>query len=155
MRREERAVVGKENLEAIIEKAEIVHIAMCKDNKPYVVPVNFGYKDQTLYFHCALEGKKLEILKVNPEVAFEMVSEHKVQTGELACQYTAKYESVFGTGLAEIVLETTEKIKALDILMNQYDKTQKFTYNEKALARVAVVKISIQTLTGKSSLKKS
>ncbi len=151
MRRKEREVIGKDKVEEIILKGEIVHVGMCSNNMPYVVPVNYGYKDNVIYFHCALEGKKIDILKANENVAFEIVSEQELVVGKEACNYTAKYSSVFGTGIAEIITNKDEKIKGLDILMSQYNKEISFTYKEKAVDKVHVIKINIKEITGKSS----
>lgn len=155
MKRAEKEVKELAAIEAIIDKADVCRLAMSLDNKPYVVPMNFGYKDNCLYFHCANKGHKLEILKQNPDVCFEMDVNHKLVTGDIACKYTMTFESVIGFGKAFIITDNDEKKICLDIVMGQYAKDKSFEYTEKALNAVTVIKLEIASMTGKSSYLKA
>ena len=68
MRRKDREITDKKKMQMIISKAEVCYMGMSRDNMPYVIPINFGYDDNTIYFHCALEGEKIDILQKNPNV---------------------------------------------------------------------------------------
>lgn len=151
MRRKEREITDVNEMEAIISEAEILRVAMSVNNMPYIVPVNFGYKDNVFYFHCAKQGKKLDIIKRNANVAFEIDIDGKLLEGKIACEYTMKYKSIIGEGTARVVTDNEEKKSGLDIIMAQYSNLESFEYNEKALDRVEIVKIEVNTMTGKKS----
>ena len=96
MRRTDRAVTDDEKIQAIIEKAKIVHIGMIDDNRPYVVPMQYGFVfaegKLTLYVHCAKEGRKLDIIKKNPHVFIELETDVAlVSGGDIPCKYGSKY----------------------------------------------------------------
>jgi len=151
LRRKERAVVSKEAIEEIIKKAEVLRVAYTNNQQPYIVPVNFGYDKNTFYFHCANKGKKLEMIDSNPYVAFELEGNVKLIKGQIPCEFTMAYESVIGTGTASIVYDTQEKIIGLNHIMKQYTDKVKLKYNKDLVDRVVIVKITVNTMTGKSS----
>ena len=81
MRRSEREESDINVIEEIINKAEVCRIAFAVDNMPYVVPMNFGYTSnpvQRLFFHCANEGRKLEMIRKNNYVCFEIDIDHQI-----------------------------------------------------------------------------
>jgi len=95
-------------------------MAMCEDGQPYAVPLNFGYDGRFIYFHAAPEGRKIDIIKKNNRVCFEFDILHDIVTGQQACDWGAKYESVIGSGTAEIVDDLKAKKEALEWIMHQY-----------------------------------
>ena len=76
MRRGEREIKDRKEIEAIIERANVCRIGLSDGKMPYVIPMDFGYKDNCLYFHCAREGKKIDIIKRNNSACFEMDIDH-------------------------------------------------------------------------------
>lgn len=150
MRRKEKAMT-KEAIETFIKQENVLRLGLSADNIPYVVPLNYGYKDNTFYIHCALEGKKLEILEKNQLVCIEIDGHHRLVTDDLACKYTMKFTSVIAFGKAEILSSTDEVKEGLDVLMGQFSDRD-FTYNPKAISKVKVIKVVIDEMTGKSSL---
>jgi len=72
MKRSEREIKDRKEIEAIIERADVCRLGLSDDNMPYIIPMNFGYKDNRLYFHCAKKGKKIDIIKRNNSTCFEM-----------------------------------------------------------------------------------
>ena len=76
MRRKDREIFGRDQIEPILQESKVCRIAMIADGKPYVIPMNFGYTwddtDLTLYFHSGLKGKKIDALKADPHICFEM-----------------------------------------------------------------------------------
>lgn len=151
MRRKEKEITDFAQIEAIIRQAKVCRLAMSDNNQPYVVPMSFGYRDSNLYFHCAKEGRKLDILKVNPRVCFEIDINDELVTAELACNWGMKYQSVIGFGTASIVLDREEKLSALDIIMQQYTDQKEHEYSEKVLEHTLVIKVAIASMTGKTS----
>ncbi|WP_310602509.1 pyridoxamine 5'-phosphate oxidase family protein [Anaerosporobacter sp.] len=152
MRRKDREITGKEEILDIMKRCDVCNIAFFDAEFPYVIPLNFGveYKDETfvMYFHCALEGKKLELLKLNSKVAFSMSCSHNLVVGEQACNCTMEFESVCGNGELEL-LPDEDKISAFTCLMNHYQPKKEYTFNEKHLKAVVLLKLTVNEISGK------
>lgn len=150
MRRKEKEITDRSEIEAIIEKALVCRLAMADDNGPYIVPLCFGFRDNTLYFHSATRGKKLDILRNNPRICFEFEGDSTVLNGEKACEFSIRYNSVIGFGTATFVEHPQAKRDALDVIMAQYTDG-KFDYTDSAIGKIAIIKVDIDSLTGKAS----
>lgn len=153
MRRKDLEITGMGEIMSIVRKCEVCRLGLADNNEPYVVPMNYGYELNgerlTLYFHCAKEGRKLEILRRNPRVCFEIDCGHTLVTGEDACDYSYKYESVIGNGNAVFLEEHGEKNRALQKLMEHYAGHGGFSFTEKETAMVTVFKIEADSYTAK------
>lgn len=151
MRRKDREITDINDIISIIEKCDCCRVAIYDEKYPYIIPLNFGLKYEnnkiTLYFHCANEGKKLDLIKRNPNVSFEMDCSHKLLVGETACDYSMEYESVIGSGVATIVNEN--KADVLTHLMKNYSDEKSFHYDENVLKAVTVFKIDVSEITAK------
>ena len=150
--RREREVTDLNEIKAILDKCMIVHLGLVDGDEPYVVPLNYGYTMDngklTLYMHGARTGYKLDLMRANPNVFFEMDCDVEPFEGKSACQYGTGYASVMGRGLAEIVEDVEEKKKALSILM----KTQTgkdFEFTDKLVSVVSVFKINVLDYSAK------
>lgn len=148
MRRKEREITSEEELLSILKRACYLQLALSDTPAPYVVPLNFGFSGRSLYFHCAREGRKLDLIARNPKVAFSVVEDAKIVPGVEACRYTAVFTSLFGTGTARLLTTREEKRKGLDALMLQAGGPAG-PYPDAALDATEVVEIVIETLTGK------
>lgn len=150
MRRSDKEITDKKAIEDIISRSKVCKLAMCEKNIPYIVPLCFGFKDNTLYFHSALKGKKIDILKKNPNVCFEFeILTQVIQSAE-ACKCGMKYRSVIGFGTAGFITNEDLKRQALDVIMNQYADGS-FIYEEASLKSVIIIKVEIHSMTGKQS----
>jgi len=150
MRRSEKEITDESAMEAIIHASLVCRLALSDGNQPYIVPLCFGYQDRTLYFHSALEGKKIDILKKNNRTCFEFDVNSEIIKAEKACKWGMKYQSVIGFGKAVLVENIAEKKKALNIIMNHYSDRD-FQFTDKAIKKIAVIKIEIEGMTGKHS----
>ena len=150
MRRAEREIKDRSTIEEILRRATVCRLAVCDGNVPYVVPLSFGYRDNRLYFHSAPEGRKMETIKANPHVCFEVDVDHEIVPGEIPCGWTVRYRSVIGFGKARLLEDVAQKKRALDIILGHYGRGP-FEYPEGAIDEVAVVVIEIDSLTGKQS----
>lgn len=153
--RREREVTDLNEIIKILDKCMIVHLGLVDGDEPYVVPLNYGYTMEdgklTLYMHGAKTGYKLDLMRVNPKVFFEMDCDVIPFEGKSACQYGTSYASVMGRGLAEIVEDVEEKKKALSILM----KTQTgkdFEFTDKLVSVVSVFKVNVLDYSAKKRL---
>ena len=150
MRRKDREVARREDIEEIIRRADVCRLALCEGDHPYVVPLCFGYEAGILYFHCAPHGRKLEILKNNRNVCFEMDVDHELVPGETSCAWGLRYRSVVGFGRASCIRDPESKRKALRIIMGHYSD-EVLEFPKEALARTAVIKVAVDDMTGKSA----
>ncbi len=150
MRRKDREITDKTEIEEIIKKAKVCHVAFCQDDQPYIVPFNFGYRDNCLYFHSARDGRKIDMIRHNDKVCFEFDVDHKMNRRGLACEWSFSYQSVVGFGRASIIDDSEEKRRGLGIIMAQYSK-RKFEFLDEKIKNVVLIKIDIESMTGKKS----
>lgn len=150
--RREREVTDMNEILGILDRARIVHVGMIDGDRPYVVPMNYGYtmddSGLTLYLHGATAGRKLDVLRVNPRVFIEIDTDIVPFTGPAACQHGTCYSSIMGDGVAEIIEDPEGKMHGLTILM----KTQTgkdFTFTDKMVAGVTVIRVRVPEFTAK------
>ena len=152
MTKRELQITDENQIRSILDTAKVLHLGLCADNEPYVVPMNYGYSLEegrlVIYLHSALQGKKLDMIRCNPKVFFELDTDRVPFEGEKPCQYGLSYSSVMGRGTAAIVEDVEEKIQAMKYLM----KTQTgkdFEFNEKLVSIVTVIRIDVAEYTAK------
>ena len=152
MTKRELQITDLDQIKAILDTAKVLRLGLAVNNEPYVVPMNYGYVMEdgklTLYLHSAMRGKKLDMIHANPKVFFELDCDLKPFEGVKPCQYGLAYSSIMGRGTAHIVEDVEEKMAAMTILM----KTQTgkdFSFDEKLVGMVAVVRIDVAEYTAK------
>jgi uncharacterized protein len=150
MRRKDKEISDWSEIEAIIKNSNVCRLAMVDGDRPYLVPLCFGYQDNALYFHGASEGRKIDLLRENPNVCFELDLITEIVEAESACKWSIKYQSVVGFGRAFLLESADEKIKGLNIIMSQYSG-RTFQFPEEKLRATAVFKVEIASMTGKQS----
>ncbi len=153
MRRAERAVTDFQEQLAIIKQCAVCRLAMVDGGQPYIVPLNFGYETEgerlRLFFHCADAGRKVDILRKNSAVCFEMDRDHALLPGPVACGYSFRYESVVGTGTAVFLDRVEDKVRALSLLMRHMTGRDDFSFEENQLGKLLVFAVDARTLTAK------
>ena len=157
MRRSDKEIKDPELIQEILNQSEVCRVALCDDGKPYIVPMNFGYQDQTLYLHSATQGQKIDILRKNNNLCFQVDTETRLVTSKTPCDWGMRYLSVIGYGKAHFLHNPADKKEALDLIMNKYspgtsshpEKT--FQYSDKSLSSVIIIKVEIEEITGKKS----
>jgi nitroimidazol reductase NimA-like FMN-containing flavoprotein (pyridoxamine 5'-phosphate oxidase superfamily) len=157
MRRKDREVSDLNEIIKIVDKCEVVRLGLVDNGVPYIVPLNFGYEfnDQTLtmYFHSALEGRKIDILKTNPFVCFEMDCSLKITKHEIPCNWSAEHESVIGCGKVIFIEDDAGRKAAMDIIMKRYGFEGVPEYNENIFKKTAIYKLVADSITGKRNIK--
>ncbi len=147
-----RQITFKPELESIIAKCEICNLAMVDaDGLPYVLPMNFGYKDDYVYFHCSRTGKKIDILMKNPKVCISFSSDHDLKwvNEEIACSWSMRYRSVLAYGNVEFVDDFDQKEEALRIFMKNYSDID-FSFNDPAVKDILIFRVKIDKLHGRA-----
>lgn len=153
IRRQERAVTDAQQIEAILQKCTCCRLGFNDNGEIYIVPLNFGYRwadgTCTLYFHGAPEGRKAALLKDRPHVGFELDCGYALQSAETACGYSARYQSIIGTGRAKPVEDPEEKLLGLTLLMEHTAGAGDWTFSPEALQQTFVFKVLVDTLSCK------
>lgn len=155
MRRADREVTEKEDVQRILDICKVCRVGMMAEDGIYIVPMNYGYcyEDDRLilYFHGAMEGKKIALAKQKPMVGIEMDREYGLEEGSSPCQYSYGYASLIGKGQAEAVEEAEEKAKALGIIMKHQTgkEFKEFEENPKLAEGVGVIKVTVEQFSCK------
>lgn len=153
MRRSEREVKDHERLLAILDACDCLRLAIADEEAPYIVPLNFGWEERdgrlSLFFHCAPEGRKIELMRRHPRVGFEADCRHELVEGKSACLYSYRYASVMGVGRVQFAASDEEKLYGLRLLMAHYAPGRVFDFPQAALARICVGCLSVEQISGK------
>ncbi len=149
LRRKDKEIIDSREIEEVIKKVTVCRLGLVDRDEAYIVPVNFGYERNAIYFHSALEGRKIELIKRNNKVCFEIDTDVGVEkTDRSNCSVT--YRSVIGTGRACILETDEEKLRGLKVIMRQCTGGE-YSFSEERLDSVLVVEIKIESITGKQS----
>jgi len=153
MRKKEREVTDRRGIEEILKLGKTCYVAMVDGDKPYVLPLSFGYRflaDDTLelYFHSAREGRKMDIWAQNNQVCFAIAWEGDPFHPETPCHSGYYYSSLIGYGKVVILTDTAAICDALSIMFKHQTGIDQ-PFDESHLERVCVYKIVSQEFTGK------
>ena len=156
MRRKDREVTGFSEIMKIVEQCEIVRLGLSDGDYPYIVPMNFAYEVKGeqlyLYVHGAMAGRRYELLTQNPVCSFEMDKPLYMDCITEMKDVTMRYLSVMGKATVTF-LEGEDKKRAVDeVIMARHEETKHFTYNESALPRTAVLKLTVTEISAKANL---
>ena len=155
MRRRDREISDIHELEEIINKADACRIALANDNIPYIVTMNFGYVNypqKVLFFHCANEGKKMDMLHKNNHVCFAMDIDHEIVKGTKGCDWGAKFTSIIGYGNIDILTEKADKMEGLNSIMSHYGGNHEYVYDDNVVEQTTVLRLRITEITGKKKM---
>lgn len=154
MRRKDLEITDPAAIESIIRRCNIIHIAMFDGEYPYVVPMNFGYSFDgrrfTFCMHSTVKAsKKLDLLRKNPNVAFELTAGHGIEEGKSPCNYRYLYECVMGKGKVRFASDPAEKIALLNQIMAHHTGRE-FPFTELHACAVELFVIETEELTAKA-----
>ena len=152
MTKREYEITDEAQIRRILDSAKVLRLGIAVDNVPYIYPMNYGYTMEdgklSLYLHSAVKGDKLDLLRKNPNVCFELDCDHVPFEGKSACQYGLAYSAISGRGRAVLVEDVEEKMEAMSVLM----KTQTgkdFQFNERLVSIVAVIRLDVTGFSAK------
>lgn len=151
MRKRDKEISDPAIMEDVINRTQVCRIAMCDGDAPYVVPMNFGYRKGQVYLHSAQEGRKLDILRKNNRVCFEVDVDHELLAADHSCRYDMRFRSVIAFGRAYLVEEEEEKRRGLDIIMEHYGEGGPHAYREMDFSLTQVIRIDIEEITCKAN----
>ncbi|MFT4174633.1 MAG: pyridoxamine 5'-phosphate oxidase family protein [Rhodocyclaceae bacterium] len=148
VRRRDREITARADIDAILADTTVMHLALADGDCPFVVPVYFAYDGQALYFHSAGAGTKIDILRRNPRVCFEMSVEQGFIAADMACDFEARHRTAIGFGRAHFVEDEAAKVEALNRIVARFSSTP-FAFPKNRVAHTTVVRIDIEALRGK------
>ena len=144
MRLKKREISSRDKIDEFIMECSVVRLGMISMGEPYIVPLNFVYVDDTVYFHCASQGRKVEALKTSPRVCIEFDAMHGVS----AEKQTAYYTSVIAWGEAVFVSDINETKNILKLICLKYLDSSPVITDQMA-DRTSIIAIRIDKITGK------
>ena len=145
-------VTDPEQIRHILDSGKVLHLGLSVNDEPYVVPMNYGYTMEdgklVIYLHSAVKGKKLEMVRTNPRVCFNIDCDRMPFEGRVPCQYGMVYSSIMGRGTATLVEDPEAKMEAMSIFMKS-QTGKDFTFNERLVSIVTVIRIDVTEYTAK------
>ncbi|MEW5899087.1 MAG: pyridoxamine 5'-phosphate oxidase family protein [Bacillota bacterium] len=155
MRRSEKEIKDRDVITELLQTSPVGRLGTIgKDGYPVVKPLNFAYHEGKIYFHTAKEGEKIDDIRRDGRVCFEVdLPIAYIRAKEHPCQAEYLYRSVIIKGRARIIEDPAEKLFALQRLLEKYQPGGGYgDFPEANLARTGVVRIDIEEMTGKEDL---
>lgn len=153
MRRSDREVHDIEKIRAIIAQCHCCRLGLVENDIAYIVPMNFGYiydnGTHFLYFHSAPEGRKIRLMQENSRVSFEMDTHYKMLKHDIACEYSARYQSIIGYGHVHFFHTVEDKMRGLRAIMLHNTKNDAHAFSMDMIERVAVFCLTVEELSCK------
>jgi nitroimidazol reductase NimA-like FMN-containing flavoprotein (pyridoxamine 5'-phosphate oxidase superfamily) len=156
LRRSDKELSDPEEIEQVLASVRVMTVACCLEDKPYLFTVDFVWEPQArqLWFHCAAEGRKMDILKTNPRVCVTIVEDGGYIEGE--CDHA--YRSLILEGQAHVVTDLAEKHRGLELLVRKHEPQPetvlaRFAGDEEAVRKVEIVRITVDAISGKQGPK--
>lgn len=157
MRRKDREVIDNTKINEIIRKSKVCRVGFADNGEVYIVPLNFGFVDhsgkRTFYFHSAKEGRKVDLVKQNPKVGFELDTGYELWEAENACDFSAGFQSIIGTGTISIVDDYEDKKTALIAIMATITGKDTWKFNNRMTDAVDVFRLDVETISCKEHIK--
>jgi len=146
-------IESREEIDKILDRALVGRLGLSTDGEPYVVPLHFAHQDQSIFLHCGLEGRKLDMIAESPRVCFEVDELLKIVLHDQPCLIATHYYSVIAWGTARLLDDVADKKKALDLLVKKYGEQKEFEEPPShAYSLVSICEIQIDRITAKASL---
>lgn len=156
MRRKDREVTDSKRIDEIISTCHCCRLGFYDDGEVYIVPLSFGYikknGGRTFYFHGAKEGRKIDLIAKTHSAGFELDTNYKLNEGKTACQFSACFLSVIGTGYVEFVEDPTERESALQAIMLHNAGTEHWNFTDAMLDAVCIFKLEVKEMSCKEHL---
>ncbi|MCX4371739.1 MAG: pyridoxamine 5'-phosphate oxidase family protein [Dysosmobacter sp.] len=153
MRRKDREVTDIVKIREIIAACTCCRLGLCDGGKAYIVPLSFGFMEEkgcyTFYFHSALEGRKIDILRKTGRAAFEMDTGYELTEAPKACGWSARYSCVMGEGPVTLVDTAAEKREGLRVIMAHLTGRDQWDFDEAVLEKTCVFRLEAEELTCK------
>lgn len=151
MRKANQEIKDTSIIQEILRTSKICRIGMIDNGLPYVLPFNYGYDKNQIYIHCAPIGKKIDLLRANPTVCFEIEQKADILKNEKACKWATSYRSIIGYGKIDILNDYSQKQRGLEIIMAHNGSPDSIDFEPKQVDSVLILKLEINSMTAKQS----
>lgn len=155
LRRADREIKDPAEVAELIRKGRFATVALCRENEPYVVALNYGHDSQrsALYFHCAAKGLKLDFIRANSQACAAIIEDR----GYVQAECDHHYRSVVIWGSMTIVDDLAEKRHAVDVMQRHLEDNpeavrQKSPVTDDALLKAAILRLDILDVTAKQNI---
>jgi len=160
LRNSETQITDRDEIIKILDSCERCRIGFSDDGEPYMVPINYGYtyidNVLTVFFHCASEGRKMDIIKKNPLVCFEVDYDTRLNPDDSPGKIAIKYESIVGVGTVQIVDDFHEKRRILGNMMKKFHRYNPFYHptplTDNRVHEVVILKLALDEFKAKRLL---
>ena len=156
MRRKDREITEPVKIREIIEASHCCRLGFYDGKEVYIVPLSFGYEEEEdrriFYFHSAKEGRKIDLVSAAPSVGFELDANYELVEGEQACNYSARFQSVIGTGHVSIVDTAEERKAALKSIMRHNTGRDDWEFSDAMTEAVRILRLDVTELSCKEHL---
>ena len=150
MRRKEKEITDPAELRRILREARVCRMAFSDGDRPYLVPLSFALDGDDLVVHSARAGRKIDILRRNPVVCFEVEEGVEIAPGATACAFSMRFRTVIGFGEVEFVEDAAERLRLLELFGPRYGAPGG-PVPDAETRRTCVLRIRVRELTGKRS----
>lgn len=156
--RQDREITDSNVFQSILENGKYGVVGLSKNDEPYVVTLSYGYDkvENTLYFHCAKKGQKIDFIKANPRACVTIIEDNGFD--DETCEHS--YKSLIVRGKIELVQDREEIDRGIRLMIHQLEKRDidkllsKLTTTDKHYLRLQMLKMKIESITGKARQKK-
>jgi len=154
MRRTDRELRDPAEIRDVLGKADACHLALADNDTPYLVTLNFGLRQGgrlVLYFHCADEGRKIDMLRRNNRVCFGADVDREffqADTGT-SCGCSMRYRSVVGSGRVTFITDPVEKLEGLTAILEHFTPGTAPRFTDEMVARTTVLRLDVEEISGK------
>ena len=163
MKRKHNQITDQRFIDTFLGKSRIGRLATTgSDGYPYITPVNYVYLDGLIYFHCARAGEKLDNIRRESRVCFQVdqplayLDLAFADNHEKPCAVTQFYHCVIIRGQAKVVENIEEKVKALNALVSSHQDDQQhfeeITEQTPPVRHCEIVAVRVESMTAKSEL---
>lgn len=151
--RPQRELKSQEDILHILKNGKYTIISMCRENEPYIVSLSYGYDPDknTLYFHAANQGLKLDFINANKNVCATVIEDGGYVMDE--CEH--EFRSVVFWGEMQIVNDLEEKKYGMNILLQHLEEKEsvvkaKLLKSNDYYTKMNILRLDIKQITGKA-----
>lgn len=146
MSKKERIVTDYNIKTATLKSMDVIRLGLVDNGISYIVPVNFAYYNNAIYFHTGLNGRKIPLLKKSEKISFQADRFDSLKTHDTACGHSSYFASIHGEGIPVFLESKEDKYFGLDLLMEKYTGKKWNDFPEKILNVTNVIRIDITKL---------
>jgi uncharacterized protein len=145
-----RMLTKEDEMLKIINEAQVCYLGMSEDNAPYVLPMNFAYESGVFFLHAAPEGRKLEVMRGNPQVCININTGNEVfhRHKEVGCSWGMKFKSINAFGKVSFIDDYDEKYRVMQLFMIKFSG-ESYEFSEPSIRNVAIIRVDVEKMTGK------